>query len=146
MLTAEMPLILFKQKKIFFWGNADQKMDFTTVQDVANFTAFAALDDSTPRYLYIAGDQVSARDVQAIASDVAGEPYSFFRPGGLGFFGFVIKMTRFFSPGTNELYPPWQGMQYMHNMLEGSCKMQKVDNGRYPNLKFRTVKEVISVK
>jgi NAD(P)-dependent dehydrogenase (short-subunit alcohol dehydrogenase family) len=143
MLTAEMPMILFKQKKIFFWGNAKQSMDFTTIQDTANFTAHVALDDTTPRYLRIAGDQVNAHDIKGIASEVLGESFGFFRPGGLGAFGVVIKLARFFAPGNNELYPAWQGMQYMHNMLEGSCKMTQIDNGRYASLRFKTVKDVL---
>jgi hypothetical protein len=41
-----MPLILFKWKRILYWGDADQRMDFTTVGDTAAFTASAALDPS----------------------------------------------------------------------------------------------------
>jgi nucleoside-diphosphate-sugar epimerase len=62
MLTGQMPLILFKLKRVLYWGNADQRMDFTTMDDTAAFTANAALDPSTPRTLRIAGDQLSARE------------------------------------------------------------------------------------
>jgi nucleoside-diphosphate-sugar epimerase len=46
-----MSLILFKLKRVLYWGNADQRMDFTTIDDTAAFTASAALDPSTPRFL-----------------------------------------------------------------------------------------------
>src|ERR1019366_10522218 len=29
LLTGQMPLILFKRKRVLYWGNADQRMDFT---------------------------------------------------------------------------------------------------------------------
>jgi NAD(P)-dependent dehydrogenase (short-subunit alcohol dehydrogenase family) len=44
MLTGRMPLILFKRKRVIYWGDADQRMDFTTMNDTAAFTASAALD------------------------------------------------------------------------------------------------------
>jgi nucleoside-diphosphate-sugar epimerase len=143
MVTAEMPLILFKIKKILCWGNADQKMDFTTIENTAEYTALVALDDHSPRYLYIAGSQISARDTSNIASKIFGAPYGIFRPGGLGLFKFIIKIARKFDKTEQELYPAWQGMQYMHNMMEGKVKFEKVDNNRYPELKFTTIEDIL---
>ena len=48
MLTGQAPIILFKWKRVVYWGDADQRMDFTTMDDTAAFTAAAALDSSTP--------------------------------------------------------------------------------------------------
>lgn len=144
MLTGQMPLILFKIKRVLYWGNADQRMDFTTMDNTAAFTAEAALDASTPRYLYIAGDQLSARHLKVIVSEVTGEKYHLLRPGGLGMLSFLIKVARQVAPGGNELYPAWQGMQYLRNMLAGKAKFQTLDNNRYPNLRWTTVKEVLS--
>jgi hypothetical protein len=31
MLTGQMPLILFELKRVLYWGDADQRMDFTTI-------------------------------------------------------------------------------------------------------------------
>src|SRR5208283_1948772 len=70
MLTGQMPLILFKRKRVLYWGDADQRMAFTTIDDTAAFTASAALDPSTPRFLRIAGDQLSARELTAVVSEV----------------------------------------------------------------------------
>ena len=41
MLTGQMPLILFKLKRVLYWGDADQRMDFTTMDDTAAFTCAA---------------------------------------------------------------------------------------------------------
>ena len=55
MLGAEMPLIQRRLRRVLYWGSADQPLDFTTKDDVAAYTAAAALDDTTPRILRIAG-------------------------------------------------------------------------------------------
>ncbi len=143
MLTGQMPLILFKQRLILYWGNADREWAFTTIQNTAEYTAKVAMDSTTPRYLHIAGDQVSPRQLQKIVSEITGEKFRLFRAGGIGLLGFIIKIARKFSPGTNELYPAWQGMQYMSNMIDDRSKLTKLDNIRYPELRWITAKDVL---
>jgi len=77
LLVGPMPLILFKVRRILCWGSPDQRMDFTAMDDAAVFTAKAALDPSTPRHLRIAGDQLSARELATIASNVTGRKFRF---------------------------------------------------------------------
>jgi len=143
LLTTDMPLILFKQKRILCWGNPNQILEFTTTDNVAEFTAAVAVDDKTPRYLRIAGDKLSCNDFVKLLSELTGKKYRIFRPGGIGLLNFVINATRFFSPSKNELYPAWQGMQYMRDMMEGRIIFQKYDNDRYPNLHWTSVKEFL---
>ena len=146
MLTGQMPLILFRLRRVLVWGNADQRMDFTTIDDTAAFTARAALDPSTPRFLRIAADQLSARELAAVASEVTGERFRLLRPGGLGTLGVLIKIARTLSPGDNEQYPAWQGMQYMRNMFDGRAKLDPLDNDRYPGLHWTTARDVLSAR
>jgi nucleoside-diphosphate-sugar epimerase len=146
MLTGQMPLILFKLKRVLYWGDADQRMDFTTIDDTAAFTASAALDPSTPRFLRIAGDQLSARELTAAVSEVTGKKFRLFRAGGLGMLGRLIKVARTVAPGEKQLYPAWQGMQYMRNMLDGRAKLEPLDNDRYPSFRWTTVREVLSAR
>jgi nucleoside-diphosphate-sugar epimerase len=146
MLTGQMPLILFKRKRVLYWGDADQRMDFTTIDDTAAFTASVALDPSTPRFLRIAGDQLSARELTAVVSDVTGEEFRLFRAGGLGLLGALIKVARAVAPGEKELYPAWQGMQYMRNMFEGLAKLEPLDNDRYSGMRWTTVRDVLSAR
>ncbi len=146
MLTGQMPLILFKLKRVIYWGNADQRMDFTTIGDTAAFTASAALDPSTPRFLRIAGDQISARELMAVVSEVTGKEFRLFRAGGLGMLGTLIKVARMVVPGDEELYPAWQGMQYMRNMFDGRAKLEPLDNDRYPSVRWTTVRDVLSAR
>ena len=146
LLTGQMPLIFFKLKRILYWGNADQRMDFTTMDDTAAFTANAALDPSTPRILRIAGDQVSARELTTIMSEVTGKKFRLFLAGGLGMLGALIKVARTVAPGEKEAYPAWQGMQYMRNMFDGRAKLEPLDNDRYPGIRWTTARDVLSAR
>ncbi len=143
MLTKEMPLILFKQKRILCWGNPNQPMEFTTTFNVASYTAEVAIDDNTPRYLRVAGDTLTCNDFVTLLSELTSTPYKLFRPGGISFLNTVIKLTRFFSHSKNELYPAWQGMQYMRDLMEGRIIIQKHDNDRYSKIKWTSVKEFL---
>jgi hypothetical protein len=132
LLAGRAPYILFKLKRVVCWGDPDQPMDFTTKDDPAAFTAAAALDPASPRFLRIAGDQRSARELADIASEVAGERFRLLRAGGLGTLRALVRITRSLLPRPDELYPPWQGMQYMANMFSGRAKLAPLDNDRYP--------------
>jgi hypothetical protein len=48
------------------------------------------------------------------------------------------------APGKNELYPAWQGMQYMRDMVEGRAHIAHYDNDRYPGLHWTGVKEMLT--
>jgi nucleoside-diphosphate-sugar epimerase len=143
LLTTDMPLIMFKQKRILCWGNPEQIIEFTTTFNVADFTAEVAMDDNTPRYLRIAGDKLSCNDFVKLLNELTNEKYKLFRPGGISLLNAVIKLTRFFSPSKNELYPAWQGMQYMRDMMEGRIIFQNYDNDKYSNIKWTSVKDFL---
>jgi hypothetical protein len=144
LLAGQAPIILFDRHRIFHWGNADQLMDFTTIDNTASFTAAAALDPSTPRYLRIAGDEISARGLAAVASEVTGHRFKRLRPGGLRAFNAMIAFTKLLAPGKNDLYPPWQGMQYLRDMLSGRAKLKPLDNHRYSGIHWTTAREFLA--
>ncbi len=143
LLTGEMPMIMFKQKLILYWGNADHRMGFTTMDDAAECTANVAVEDSTPRYLRIAGDQISPGEIRTVVNKVTGNKFKLIRTGGQGFLGVIIKIARKFAPGYEELYPAWQGMQYMHNMIDDRANIAKLDNNRYPQMQWTTAEDVL---
>lgn len=143
LLTTDMPLILFKQKRILCWGNANQLLEFTTTDNVAEFTAAAAIDDNTPRFLRIAGEKLTCNDFVKLLSELTNNKYKILRPGGISLLNFLIKLTRFFSPSEKELYPAWQGMQYMRDLMEGRIVFQTYDNDRYPSIEWTSVKDFL---
>lgn len=146
LLLGEAPLVLFPLNRIVYWGEADQPLDFTTIADTAEYTAAAALDDDTPRDLRVAGDTLTARGLQEAASQSTGKVFKLFRVGGLATLDFMIKATRTLMPAEDEVFPPWQGMQYLRNMLSGHGKLAPMDTHRYPEIRFTTVREVLDKK
>jgi uncharacterized protein YbjT (DUF2867 family) len=143
LLTKEMPLILYRFKRILYWGASSVKMDLTTMDNTANFTAHAALDDATPRFLRIAGNRVNAKDVRDIMSEITDKNFKLFRAGSIGLLEVIIKVAKFLFPAKNNLYPAWQGMQYMRDMMEGRAEFVPLDNDRYANVEWTSVKEFL---
>ncbi len=143
LLLGQAPIILSRLKRVLYWSNADQPMDFTTRDNTAEFTAAAALDQSTPRVLRIAGDQVSARDLAAIMSRVTGQEFRLLRAGSLATLQNLTTVTRAVFPRSHETFPAWQGMQYLENLFSGLVKLEPLDNARYPGIRWKPARDVL---
>lgn len=144
LLTGQAPIVLFPLKRVLYYGDANQLMDFTTIQNTAEYTAAAALDSSTPRYLRIAGDVLNVHGLREAASKATGEEFSLFKVGGLGLLETLIKITKALTPNKQEVFPAWQGMQYMRDMYSGLPKLEPLDNNRYPDIAWTSVAEVLA--
>jgi hypothetical protein len=139
MLGAEMPIIQRRIRRVVYWHDADQLLDFTSKDHVAGYTAAAALDDTTPRILRIAGDSVSARDIAATMSEVSGKRYRPLWAGSLGSLGIMIRIAELMAPQPDAPFPTWQGMQYMRDQFSGRAKLTSLDNARYAGLVWTSV-------
>ena len=144
MLGAEMPIIQPRIKRVLFWEDQDQLLDFTTKDDVAAFTAAAALDPTTPRVLRISGDTLSARDLAGTLTRTTGDRYRTLRVGSVRSLNFLIGAIRTVAPAHDEVFPAWQGMQYTRDMFSGRVQLGEVDNERYPELTFTSVEDKFS--
>lgn len=144
LLKDQAPLILPKLNRVIYWGSADQPMDFTTMANTAGFTAAAALDSQAPRFLRIAGEVATIRDLQHAASYALGKEFRLWRIGGLEFLAAMIRIMRTIAPARDEVFPPWQGMQYLHNMFSGLPKLEPLDNARYPEIRWTKIREVLA--
>ena len=144
MLGAEMPIIQPRIRRVLYWHDAGQRLDFTAKDDVAAYTAAAAMDDGTPRVLRIAGASVSARDIAAAMSEVSGERYRPLWVGTIGLLGAMIRIAKVVAPQPRAAFPPWQGMQYMRDQFSGRAKFIQLDNDRYPGLRWTTLREHLS--
>ena len=143
LLTGQAPIVIRKFERVVYWENADQLMDFTAMDDAAAFTAAAALDRATPRFLKVAGDSISARGLAHVASELTGRGYRIFRAGGLRRLRLLTGVARLVAPGGDATYPPWQGMQYLHDMFSGEAKLQPLDNTRYSGIRWTTAGDVL---
>jgi len=143
LLTYNIPFLDMKKKTVGYVEDADWKVDFTTMDDTASFTAAAALDFETPRYLRIASFQISANELTPLASEITGEGFTAYRMIGRDELAAKNKKDRAQDPkGENELYSRWQQAQYMHSMF--TSQMKKTDNQRYPDLKWTSARALLS--
>jgi uncharacterized protein YbjT (DUF2867 family) len=141
MLGAEMPIIQPSIHRVLFWHDADQPLDFTTKDDVAAYTAMAALDPEAPRILRIAGTTVTAREIAATLSTISNSNYRPLWVGNLGMLGLMIRVAKKFAPESDDVFPPWQGMQYMRDQFSGNAQLMPLDNARYGGLKWTSLKD-----
>ncbi|MET4097343.1 hypothetical protein [Arthrobacter sp. UYCu712] len=123
MLSGQAPMILFSLRRVLFWSDPDQMLDFTTKDDTATYTAAAALDERAPRVLQVAGDQVSARTLAATMS----------------------RAVRALMPASTVPFPPWQGMQYFASMFSGDATLRYINNDRYGSRKWTTARDVLEL-
>ena len=144
MLGADMPIIQPGIRRVLYWHEADKVLDFTTKDDVAAYTAAAAMDDTTPRILRIAGDSVSVRDIAAILSEISGQRYRLLWVGSLGSLGLMIRVAKLVAPQPEAAFPPWQGMQYMRDQFSGQVRLQPLDNSRYLGLGWTSARRHLS--
>ena len=94
LLGGDMPLVQPRLHRVLFWRSADQPLDFTAKDDVAAYTAAAALDPEAPRILRIAGDTATVRDLAAVLTRISGRRYRALRLGSLGSLGVMIEIAR----------------------------------------------------
>jgi len=144
MLTGQAPLVLVKAGRVLYWSDADQPLDFTTKDDTAAFTADVALDHAAPRYLEVAGDVVTARQLAETMTELTGRQ---FRPTWAGTTGLVAGMAkgmRAVRKGDDEPFPAWQGMQYLDAMFSGVAKLGPLDNDRYGQRTWTTARDVLA--
>jgi hypothetical protein len=142
-LRYDTPLFNIPKKTIaYFEGKADWKIDFTTMDDTAAYTASVAIDETTPRFLNIASFSVSPEDLLTFSKQFYNEPFTMVNMGSLEGLSEDNKQERMAHPeGENDLYPRWQQAQYLHSMFY--AHHPQFDNDRYQNLKWSSAAEII---
>tara|TARA_R110002020_G_scaffold145178_1_gene318472 strand:- start:17513 stop:18409 length:897 start_codon:yes stop_codon:yes gene_type:complete len=133
-LQYDTPVLNRKELSIGYWGDkADWKLDFTTMDDTAAFTAEVALDDEAPRDLQIASFQISPNMLQDSVKELTGKSFNLRLLSSMENFAVFIKKQRADNPaGEMELYAKWQQSQYMYSMF--STQHQHLAYRRYENL------------
>jgi hypothetical protein len=144
LLTGTAPIVLHKQRKILYWGSADQPLDFTAKDDVAAYVAEVALDAAAPRFLRIAGSTVSPRQLAALMTELTKQKFGLWRPGGIGLLGVLIGIARTLTPRNDDVFPAWQGMQYLRDMASGRGKLEPLDNDRYGRRPWTSARDVLA--
>ncbi len=116
--------------KVF--GDPDQPYEFTLTDDVAKYVAAAALDADAPRFVRIAGDVLSPRELGAIMGELRGIPTVIESAGSVDDLDRMIAGMRAADPATTNVFPVWQQLQYVRDMASGLGRLSPLDNARYP--------------
>lgn len=137
------PLFDTKKKTVAYYdGKEDWKIDFTTMDDTAAFTAAAALDETSPRYLNIASFSISPDDLVRLSGQSGAEPFKLLNMGSMEGFSEYNKAARAADPkGETELYPRWQQAQYVYSMF--FAHHAHLDNERYQGINWLSAEEEI---
>ncbi|GAA4328806.1 hypothetical protein GCM10023149_32990 [Mucilaginibacter gynuensis] len=136
LLTYNIPLLDHQEQTIGYWEKPDWKVDFTSMNDTATFTAEAALDNTAPRYLRIASFQPSPRELTELTG------YTLKDMGPLAGLDQYNRQQRAEHPeGEQELYAKWQQSMYMHSMF--SAHNEVTDNSRYAELAWSKIEDYI---
>ncbi len=143
LLEGDAPIVL-PGRRVLHFGDAQQPLDFTAKDDVAAFTADAALDHNTPRFLRIAGNSVSPAQIANILTALTGQRYRTLRPGNIGTLSALIYMVRALTPASDKPFPAWQGMQYLRDMMSGRGKLLSLDNDRYGQREWASVRDTLA--
>jgi NAD(P)-dependent dehydrogenase (short-subunit alcohol dehydrogenase family) len=142
-MSNHVPLFDFKNKMVGYWEDPDWKIGFTAMNDVAAYTAAAALDQTTPRALRIASFRMSPRELAKFTAEVMKTPFQLVRLGALEDLRAHNKSERAAHPeGENELYPRWQVGQYLQTMF--STRYDVIDNDRYSDLKWTSLADLVA--
>ena len=145
MLTSVGVILDRKARRVSCWENPDQPMDFTTVENAADFIAFAVLDDSAPKVLRVSGSRLTARQLAQTAGEVTGAEFELVNLGSLSDLAAEIKRERTADTESDKkIYPNWQGNQYLYNMFQGLGLLEPLDNDRYSGINWTSVREVLA--
>ena len=125
------------------WGNADQPYDFTSTDDLGRYVAAVALDFDAPRFVRVAGDSKSPRELGAIFAELRGMPVTIESAGSLEQLTETIAQMRAADDAPTNTFPVWQQLQYTRDMASGRGKIAPVDNARYPAVKPLAVREFL---
>lgn len=142
-LIQGVPYLDFKTKQVGYWGDPDWRLDFTSMDDSAAYTAAAALDPSTPRALRIASFQVTPRQLAEFTDEVLKTPFKLVRLGSLDELRQRNDQERAAHPeGEDEVCPAWQKAQYEHTMF--SKHHDALENDRYSGLTWTSLADFLA--
>jgi NmrA-like family len=127
--------------KAFLWGDGKAKMDFTTYEATARFTAEAAIDPGPlPAEFNVAGDTLDFHELIRAYEDASGKSLTVVQMGSVDDMGAEISRRQRAEPHNIFGYLP---LMYWRAMLNGKGKLGPLVNARYPNLHPLTVREYV---
>lgn len=122
-----------------FWGSGDEHFEATTVDDTARYTARVALDpDVESGKFAVAADNVSFNGIVAAHARATGRRYE---PRSRG----DVDDLRAWIDARHQEGDHGSALmgRYVEYMLSGQTQLQDVQNDRYPDIKPRTLDDLL---
>ena len=78
-------------------------------------------------------------------TELTGETFGLLRPpGGIGLLGVMIVVARALTRRSDDVFPAWQGMQYMRDMESGRGQLAPLDNDRYGTRSWTRARDILA--
>ncbi|MUG94624.1 hypothetical protein F7734_20545 [Scytonema sp. UIC 10036] len=119
------------------WGDGNTKMDLTTMDDTAKYTAEAIVDPTTINTTFqITGDELTRNEIIAVYQEVTGQQLTAKYRGTIEDLKAQIEVMKS-NPN------PWMyiRLQYLWLLESGISKLENLVNDRYPQIHPITVRE-----
>ena len=141
MLSPFMGIVDLEAATFSYWGDGEQPMDFTTMDDAAAYTAAAVLDDSAAGVdISVAGQVLTMSQLRAEIEQAVGRSLVVRQLGTIGELEAEIKRRKAGAKNVYEYVP----LQYQWTMVTGKAKLTNLDNDRYPDITPTTVGEFLT--
>lgn len=129
-------------KRAEVWGTGEEKWQFTTEQDCANFTA-ELIVDSTKKggSYYICSFEHSIKEIARIYQNVRGVSVQ------LDHMGSIEELSIAANDAVHKMglkrFETWMGYFYQLYQLNGVCYMKKLDSKQYPSLHLTSLEDFL---
>lgn len=132
MVAPGSPLIDYQKGTINFWGDGQQPIEMTTVDDTARMTARVALDRTVPSGKFaFAGDRISFQQVADIAEKQTGKSFKRQSNGDEQQLRTKMRELAKTEPGQAIM------LAYQLYMMTGQTSLDNLQSDRYPDLKLQ---------
>jgi nucleoside-diphosphate-sugar epimerase len=121
------------------WGNGDEAVDMTTLDDAARVVAQLAVDDAAPLRIAFAGDSTSVRALATTFEQVTGRPLRIEPRGSAADLAAWIARARASAKSPMEFVFG----QYQLAQINGKGKLRTLDNARFPDIVPTTAADVL---
>lgn len=139
-MTGFMDLVDWAGRTVSHWGDADQPMDLTTMDDAAAYTVAALLDPALRGgTLRFAGEVVTMRRFHEAVERGTGQKFTLRRLGSADELRDEIDRRAARTANPFE----YAALQYQWCMVTGKSKFSALDNDRYPWIGPVTVEEYV---
>jgi len=140
MLSPFMDIVDLDKGTFSYWGDGEQPMDFTTMDDAAAYTAAAILDDSAAGAdISVAAQILTMTQFHTEIERAIGRSLTIRQLGTIAELEAEIERRKAGAQSVYDFVP----LQYQWTMVTGKGKLTNLANDRYPDITPTTVGEFL---